>query len=123
MADESLHPFVKSRQRRRFAHQIVRLVIGVELANSNVGVAPKRIRRLNAGVAALPDEALIGAAFLMKRLLRGIKPGFVAKDLWSSLLVEVSSALIAVAEERSRPPLQVIAAQFLPLRGALQRLG
>ena len=63
-ATKARHPAVENRERLVFAHQVIRLVIRVELANTDIGMTPKLVRHLNSRVSALPDKALIGVALL-----------------------------------------------------------
>src|SRR3712207_8490183 len=52
------------------SRHVVGLVVRIGLADAEGGVAPERVGHLDAAVAALPDEALIGVALVDRKSTR-----------------------------------------------------
>src|SRR3712207_9575494 len=70
------------------SRHVVGLVVRIGLADAEGGVAPERVGHLDAAVAALPDEALIGVALVRGLALR-VEPGLVLEDAWPAVRADL----------------------------------
>lgn len=123
MRREGVDPGIEGGHGGLLHHHVVGLVVGVGLAEAEGGVRPERVGNLDARIAALPDEPLIGEALVPVGLVLGVEPGLLVEDLGAPVGAEIVAALVAIAEERRRAARQMVSRQLRPEGRALKGLG
>src|SRR5918994_4165447 len=86
---EGICPLIKLCKDIRLSRHVLRLIVAVLLAVSELEITPERIRDFNSAVTTLPDQRRISVAHLFERLFLRIEILLVPKNLRASPVVQL----------------------------------